>query len=155
MSDHAEKVAIEKPKALVIDDDDGQLRANKLVLGRLGFNVISLDAGGDKGIGHHTASVTDLNDLEKIVSVHGPFQMVMTDYDMPNFKGTDVIKCLRGLDAHHHLPAMLLTGNDSDAVDADLEGLKQVKKLIKPASMQNITEAINELFGQGKTGAMR
>jgi CheY-like chemotaxis protein len=70
----------EKLKILCVDDDPAVLNANILLLEICGVEVVTSSCGSEA--------------LE-IVQNQGTFFMVLSDYDMPNMKGTELLRQIR------------------------------------------------------------
>lgn len=80
----------------------------------------------------------------------GPFDAVVTDLNMPQCDGADLIAEIRRRDGSR-LPIIVLTG-DSEAGHR-LAGLDNLQILRKPAGIAEITAAMNRALPRHKTGA--
>jgi two-component system chemotaxis response regulator CheY len=79
-------------RALVVDDSPTMQQMVRSALMRAGFEVT-------------TAS----NGKEGLASLQTPFDLIITDINMPEMDGISFIKNLRGLSGHRFTPVLVLT----------------------------------------------
>jgi two-component system chemotaxis response regulator CheY len=79
-------------RALVVDDSPTMQQMVRTALVRAGFEVT-------------TAS----NGKEGLATLQTPFDLIITDINMPEMDGISFIKNLRGLSAHKFTPVLVLT----------------------------------------------
>lgn len=125
-------------KVLVIDDMATMRKIIKNMLGQIGFkNITEADDGA-------TA-------LPKIKEAHEngePFEFIVSDWNMPQMTGLDLLKHLRESDDYKHLPFLMITaeaeqGNVVIAVKAGVSNF-----IVKPFSAQVLKEKIDKIFNK-------
>lgn len=79
-------------RALVVDDSATMQDMVAMALGRAGFEVKKASNG-----------------KEGLASLTTPFDLIITDLNMPEMDGITFIKNLRGLSAHKFTPVLVLT----------------------------------------------
>jgi len=116
-------------KALVVDDEPGQLSLTVELSRSMGFEI---DTAANGKIA-----------LEKISQKY--YDLILTDIQMPVLDGFELIKTIRGTDEIMHLPVIALSGR------TDLE--KQVymdagfdEKLLKPYKSRTLKETIADVL---------
>lgn len=71
--------------------------------------------------------------------------LLFTDCDMPRMNGLELIRWSR---AHlPHVPTVLMTGHDRDAIGAEAWDCGTLRILLKPFSIQHILLLVKELQG--------
>jgi CheY-like chemotaxis protein len=119
----------QSPRILLIDDNEHGLRARRTVLENLGYSVVTA-AGGRQGLAAFDKQ---------------PFDLVVTDYRMPDLRGIQVLKRIRDKDAK--VPVIILSGyieklgltEESTGADAvlskgpteDQDLVRSIQRLIK------------------------
>lgn len=88
-------------KVLYVDDQKSMLHLIEKTLKSCGFNIITTSSG---------------NEALEIIQNHGPFFMVLTDYDMPTMKGTELLLHVKQLSPH---TVRALTSGGLDMNEAD------------------------------------
>ena len=112
---------------LFIEDDEDQLDSVPRVLASLG---------------HSVKAVKDpLKALEMIEQEGAVFDLVISDYDMPTMRGTQLAERLPDL------PFIIVSGRD-DAISASMPYRNICKVLIKPYDKTDIQWALNLVFLQ-------
>lgn len=124
-------MGIEDTKFLVVDDFSTMRRIVRNLLKELGFtNVQEAEDGVDA-----------LNKLrgEK-------FDFVVSDWNMPNMTGIDLLRNVRGDDALKHLPVLMVTAeakkeNIIEAAQAGASGY-----IVKPFTAATLDEKLKKIF---------
>ena len=96
---------VEKSSAksiLVIDDIADNLFLVQLVLADRGYEVITALDG--------KAALTKIRSIR---SINKKPNLIISDITMPNMNGYEVIYCLRHHQDLHHIPVLLMTGDNS------------------------------------------
>lgn len=107
-------------KLLIVDDDPLFLDVLSQQCQQLGHEVTTC-----KSPGEFTETIKDIN----------RYDCVLTDMEMDNFTGKDVLKKVRG--TKHEMPVVLITGRDDYAPDLILsEGFTDY--LLKPVTLQSL-----------------
>jgi len=91
-------------RLVLIDDDEGVLRALAMLLGTLGFKVHPFSSARE-GVAHALES-TEID-------------LVVSDLRMPGFSGEDVVRELRAQGSQ--VPIIIMSGH---ATSSDIEGLR-------------------------------
>ncbi|MEE4240567.1 MAG: ABC transporter substrate binding protein [Desulfopila sp.] len=117
--------AAEYLSILFVEDDEDQLNSVPRVLQNLGHRVIALDDP-------HKA-------IEMVEQEMDVFDIVISDYDMPAMRGTELAAKIPGV------PCILVSGRN-DAVSAAMECPSIRKVLIKPYDKQDLKRAINLVY---------
>jgi len=118
-------------KFLVVDDFSTMRRIVRNLLKELGFTNVDEAEDG----------VAGLNKL------HGSnFEFVVTDWNMPNMTGIDMLKAIRADAALKHLPVLMITAeakkdNIIEAAKAGASGY-----VVKPFTAAVLEEKLNKIF---------
>lgn len=118
-------------KILVVDDFSTMRRIIKNLLRDLGFNNVS---EADDGA---TA-------LPMLQSTH--FDFLITDWNMPNMKGIDLLKAIRSDEKLKKLPVLLVTAEAKkeqiiEAANAGVNGY-----VVKPFTAETLKQKIEKIF---------
>jgi len=122
---------------LVVDDFSTMRRIVKNLLQELGYaNVQEADDGN-----------TALPMLK-----NGNFDFVITDWNMPQMPGLELLKAVRADDKLKHLPVLMVTAEAKreqivEAAQAGVSGY-----VIKPFTAQTLSEKLNKIL-QARAGA--
>lgn len=120
----------EAPHILVLEDNATQRRVVAFNLTQAGFKVTEVEKSREA--------------LKLAKDQH--FDMVVTDYDLPDYLGTDFIKLLRENDSHRHVPVIMLTGKAEELNQRYLYDKLAVLLLAKPCSMAKLVETVSKFF---------
>ena len=116
---------------LVVDDEDAILDMLNKFLSRKGHNVKTVNNGADA-----------INMIEG-----EEFDLVLTDMDMPNVTGHDVIKVANELEKRPKIG--IITGSDK-ILKLVVDGNSKVDFiLMKPFKLPELAKHINDLFSAG------
>ena len=125
-------------KFLVVDDFSTMRRIVRTLLKELGFaNVEEAEDG--------VAALAKLR--------AGAFGFVISDWNMPNMTGIELLRALRGDPALEHLPVLMVTAeakkeNIIAAAQAGASGY-----VVKPFTAETLNEKLNKIFqNMGKAG---
>lgn len=116
---------------LVVDDFPTMRRIVRSMLKELGFNNVEEAEDG-------------LDALNKLRA--GSFEFVVTDWNMPNLDGLEMLKQIRADDALKHLPVLMVTAeakkeNIIAAAQAGANGY-----VVKPFTAVTLEEKLNKIF---------
>jgi two-component system cell cycle sensor histidine kinase/response regulator CckA len=121
-------------RVLVVDDEEPIRRFVERVL---------TDAG------HRTTLAVDGEDALKVAKAHGPFDLLLTDVNMPNLMGDELARRLRKDDPS--LKVLYLTGFSDLLFKEKVTLWEDEAYLDKPCSVKGLLEAISLLaFGRVK-----
>ena len=123
-------VAGGKERILIVDDEDMLVELNEQRLGRLGYEVV--------------ATTSSMEALAIFCKEPDTFDLVITDYTMPNLTGMDLAMEL--LKARATIPIILCTGK-SDAVSSEKAKEIGIRGfLMKPLSNRELAEAVRRVL---------
>jgi two-component system, chemotaxis family, chemotaxis protein CheY len=128
-----------KTKFLVVDDFPTMRRIIRNLLKELGF--LNVDEAEDGAVG-----------LAKLKG--GDFQFVVSDWNMPNMTGIDMLKAIRADESLKHLPVLMVTAeakkeNIIAAAQAGANGY-----VVKPFTAATLDEKLKKVFtAMEKAGA--
>ncbi|MCL7461892.1 chemotaxis response regulator CheY [Pseudomonas sp. NW5] len=116
---------------LVVDDFPTMRRIVRGLLKELGFNNVEEAEDGQDA-------------LNKLRS--GKFEFVVSDWNMPNLDGLDMLKAIRADAALQHLPVLMVTAeakkeNIIAAAQAGANGY-----VVKPFTAATLEEKLNKIF---------
>lgn len=125
-------MSAENPKILVVDDSSTMRRILKMTLGRIGFDDVS-EAGDGK-------EAVEACQKEK-------YDVVLTDWNMPNMDGLELIVSLRALPEYAKTPIMMVTteGAKDDVIEALTRGANSY--IVKPFTPETLKGKMNDLLG--------
>ncbi len=120
------------PKILVADDSSTMRRILKMTLARCGFNDVTEAADGQEAIQ---------------LCENAQFDCVLTDWNMPNMDGLELIKRLRSLPSYGKVPIMMVTteGAKDDVIEALTCGANAY--IVKPFTPETLKAKMAELLG--------
>ncbi len=123
-------------KILVIDDMATMRKIIKNMLMKIGFkNITEADDGA-----------TALPMIENAQQIGDPYEFIVSDWNMPQMTGLDLLKNLRSRDEYKKLPFLMITaeaeqGNVVIAVQAGVNNF-----IVKPFSAETLKEKITKIF---------
>ena len=128
-----------KLKFLVVDDFSTMRRIVRNLLKELGFpNVDEAEDGASA--------------LAKLK--RDPFDFVVSDWNMPNMSGIELLRAIRGDARLRHLPVLLVTAEarKENIIEAAQEGANGF--VVKPFTAATLEEKLNKVFKRmNKAGA--
>lgn len=116
-------------KILIIDDMIAMRKLVRKTLMDMEFTVITESSDGSLG----------WNELQKAVESNSPFQLVISDWNMPTLSGLELLKRVRADDKFKMLPFVLLTAEAEmpQVVEAIKSGVTTyITKPFSPATFQ-------------------
>jgi len=95
---------------------------------------------------HAGFRVTTAAESAKALSLaqHDHFDLVITDYYLPDYPGTDFVKLLREFDGYEHVPAILLTGRAEELDQKRLRDELLILLLSKPCAMARLVDTVSK-----------
>jgi two-component system chemotaxis response regulator CheY len=120
-----------KMPILVVDDFSTMRRIVKTCLKQLGFDNITEAEDGKVA-------------LEKMENLE--FKLVISDWNMPNMMGIDLLKAVRGSDKLKHIPFVLVTaeGQKENVIEAAKAGVSNY--VIKPFTADTLQTKLEAVF---------
>jgi two-component system chemotaxis response regulator CheY len=125
-------------KILVVDDMSTMRKIIKNILSQLGFKNICEAEDGKKA----------LAEIEKSATNGEPVEFIISDWNMPEMTGLDLLAQIRGNPKYKGLPFLMVTaeaeqGNIMIAVKAGVDNF-----IVKPFSAQILKEKIEKIFAK-------
>ncbi len=84
-------------------------------------------------------------ELLMMLAERGPFDLIVTDIDMPWMDGIAAIRSARGSDVQS--PVLVLSGISRPGLAGEVAGLGNARLLRKPIVVSAVREAVSELLG--------
>ena len=125
-------------RILLIDDEQIVVEMGTAILERLGYNV--------------TPETDSLRALEIFRSRPGEFDLIITDYTMPNLTGIDLSKEIRRIQPD--IPIILCTGFSEKVTEKGAIDLG-VELAMKPFGMKQIAELVRKVLRAGNDNLAR
>ncbi|AGW12460.1 hybrid sensor histidine kinase/response regulator [Megalodesulfovibrio gigas] len=126
---------------LFLEDNQDQLRTIPRALARLGYTVQAFPAAAEA-----------LEAMAGIVGGRIGYDVVVTDYDMPDINGAEFARALEQL--FPDIPVIMVSGRGT-ALEAarNVPAIKHV--LLKPYNVADLTRVIQEVVGKATSGAAK
>jgi len=127
----ANNVAYDRCRVLIVEDDPMGAKLISMVLRKMGFADIEMTQNGKEA-------------WALIENATQAFDLVISDWNMPQMTGYDLLQKVRTIDAR--LPFIMITGRGmlESAVDAKTQGVSHF--IYKPYTPQQLIEKINKTF---------
>lgn len=121
---------------IVIDDFATMRKIIKKVLSELGYTNIDEAEDGAKA----------LPMIQKASSSGQPYQCIISDWNMPNMQGIDLLKACKADGALKDIPFMLVTaeGEQKQIVEAAKAGVSDY--VVKPFNAQTLKEKLQKVY---------
>ncbi|MGQ9685962.1 MAG: chemotaxis response regulator CheY [Thiobacillaceae bacterium] len=118
-------------KFLVVDDFSTMRRIVRNLLKELGFTNVDEAEDG-------------VNALQKLKN--GTYEFVITDWNMPNMTGIELLKNIRADPALKHLPVLMITAEakKENIIEAAQSGASGY--IVKPFTAAVLEEKLNKIF---------
>ena len=117
-------------KVLVVDDEFHIVQVVAIKLRNNGFNVLTTDNGAD---------------AYRLACDEKP-DVIITDYQMPQMSGVELIEKLRGNPATQDIPVLMLTARGFAIEDEKKAALKIAQCLSKPFSPREVLQSIENVL---------
>jgi two-component system, chemotaxis family, chemotaxis protein CheY len=118
-------------KILVVDDSSTMRRILRMSLARCGYSDVEEAGDGNEGLALCQAK---------------QFDLIMTDWNMPNMDGLQMILQLRALPAYATAPIVMVTteGAKDDVIEALTRGATSY--IVKPFTPETLKEKLQEVM---------
>lgn len=116
---------------LCVDDSASMRQMVRLVLSGAGYQVVEASDGAE-GLAKAQA---------------GPVQMVVTDLNMPNMDGLQLIRALRDLGAYKGVPIILLTTESDEAKRKEAKAAGATGWITKPFQQDQLLAVVKKVLG--------
>ncbi len=116
-------------KALTVDDSKTMREMVAFTLKGAGFEVLEAEDGQDA------------------IKVLGgqPVDVIITDLNMPNMNGIELIKALRGMDAYKTVPILMLTTESDGGRKMEGKEAGATGWLVKPFQPEKLLAIVNKV----------
>ncbi len=121
------------PRVLVVDDEPHVTRLVQQRLRAEGYEAVTASHG--------------MEALEKLAT-EGPFQVVVTDYNMPRMDGRQLCESIRERYAGEDICIFLVTARLEEPLREWAEGLPRVEYIEKPLSLQDLLLRLEKCFDE-------
>jgi CheY-like chemotaxis protein len=134
LKSHSAEVKERKNFRIIFAEDLEDVRtALKMTLDFLGYVVVSVPSGDEL--------------IKKLLESNQTFDLIITDYHMPGKTGLEAIEMLRSMG--NKTPIIILTARP-DLVTPDIQKIIGVACLGKPATLQQIEDAVEKIRLESK-----
>jgi two-component system, chemotaxis family, chemotaxis protein CheY len=118
-------------KFLVVDDFSTMRRIVRKLLKELGFNNVEEAEDG-------------VSALQRLKA--GDIQFVISDWNMPNMTGIELLKAIRADESLRHLPLLMITAEakQDNIIEAAQSGASGY--IVKPFTLGTLEEKLNKIF---------
>lgn len=126
-------------KILVVDDFPTMRRIVKTLLKQCGFTNFTEAEDGEKGWA--------------TIQMHGDFQLVVSDWNMPNMTGLELLKTVRADERFKHLPFLMVTAEaeKENIIEAVKAGVSNY--IVKPFTGVTLKEKLQKIDASLKNAA--
>ena len=87
-------------------------------------------------------------ELVELLADHGPFDLIVTDVNMPWMEGLSVIRSARA--SQIHTPVLVITGLARPDLEAEVARLGNARLLRKPIALADLRQAVGELLAMSR-----
>ncbi len=117
-------------KFLIVDDSASMRQLVSSTIKDAGYEVLDVENGMDA-----------LNKLK-----NGKFDMVITDLNMPDMDGVELIKKLRALQAYRFVPIIMLTTESQEAKKQEGKQAGASGWIVKPFSSEKLLGVVKKFM---------
>ncbi len=119
-------------KVLVVDDSSTMRRILRMTLGRCGYEDVEEAADGKEALS---------------LCQENQFQCILTDWNMPNMDGLQLIVKLREMPEYASVPIVMVTteGAKDDVIEALTRGANSY--IVKPFTPETLNAKMDEVMG--------
>lgn len=117
---------------LIVDDSETVRQVLKLALGNAGYKVVEAEDGFDA--------------LDKLSGV--PVDMLITDLNMPNMDGLELIKKVREEGSHRFTPIVMLTTESSEEKKKAGREAGASGWIVKPFKPEQLLKVVKMVLGE-------
>lgn len=116
---------------LVVDDSASVRQVQKMVLSGAGYDVVEAADGKDA--------------LDKLS--RQPFQLVLTDLNMPQLDGVSLIRAIRGQAAHRLTPVIMVTTESQQSKKLEGKAAGATGWVVKPFTPEQLVAVVRKVIG--------
>lgn len=114
--------------ALTVDDSKTMRDMVSFTLKNAGYSVIDAEDGQDA--------------LNKLT---GPVDVVITDLNMPNMNGLELIRALRAKPEYRAVPILMLTTESDDSKKGEGKAAGATGWIVKPFNPEKLVQVVNKV----------
>jgi two-component system chemotaxis response regulator CheY len=135
----------DKLKVLVVDDSKTMLRIITNSLIRVGIPKENIDTALD---GIEAWDLLQNPHLDLTVGEEVQYDIIMTDWNMPNRNGLELVQLIRKADQYNDIPIIMITteGGKTSVIQALKAGVNNY--IIKPFTPQVLQEKLKAILGE-------
>lgn len=119
-------------RALTVDDSKTMRDMVSFTLKNAGFEVIEAEDGQD--------ALGKLNDNQAL-------DVIITDLNMPNMNGIELIRALRGKDPYKFTPILMLTTESDGTKKSEGKDAGATGWIVKPFNPEKLIQVVNKVCG--------
>jgi len=123
-------------KVLVLDDSKTMLRIISNTLRRVGYTDIVTAEDGVEGLAEYN----------KAKDAKENFDIIFTDWNMPNMNGLEFVKHIRSVDQNIPIAMITTEGGKAEVIRALKAGVNNY--IVKPFTPQVLKEKISAILGE-------
>ncbi len=129
-------MGLQPEHVLVVDDYSAHRNAVAFTLKKAGYRV-SAAASAVKAL---------------MLAEHEHFDLIITDYYMPGYAGSDLVKTLRGDDKYAGIPIILLTARANELNVEQLRNELSVLVVSKPCPSKHLVDLVEKCLAMARSG---
>jgi len=137
----AERMLVGRERVLVVDDSPAIRHLVADALTRQGFEVTTASDGQEA--------------VETVDAQREPFELVVTDYDMPRMTGFELVHALKQSEATRDLPVLMLTARDTRRDRAQMRAAGLTAYLVKPFSADKCVAMVERMLAERRLQAYK
>lgn len=129
-------------RILVVDDMAAMRKIIKTLLSQLGYKEIDESEDGRQA-------------YEKLVRNPDKYDLVITDWNMPNMTGIELVRVIRSTEKLKNLPVLMVTAEakKENVLEAIKAGVNNY--VVKPFTAETLKSKIEQIFNSLKTAEGR
>ncbi|MBC7658664.1 MAG: chemotaxis response regulator CheY [Chitinophagaceae bacterium] len=118
-------------KILVVDDFPTMRRIVRTLLKQNGFNNLTEAEDGEQAL--------------RMLNAEGDYEMVVSDWNMPNMTGLELLKAVRAHEKFKHLPFLMVTAEaeKENIIEAVKAGVSNY--IVKPFTGQALKDKLDKI----------
>lgn len=119
-------------KALTVDDSKTMREMVSFTLKNVGYDIIEAEDGKD--------AIAKLNKQ--------PVDVIVTDLNMPNMNGIELIRELRAMPEYKFTPILMLTTEADDTKKQEGKSAGATGWIVKPFNPEKLVQVVSKVAGQ-------
>jgi two-component system, chemotaxis family, chemotaxis protein CheY len=118
-------------KILIVDDFPTMRRIVKTLLRQLGFKDFNESEDGEKAYSE--------------IQAHGKYELIVSDWNMPNMTGLELLRTVRADERFKHIPFLMVTAEaeKENIIEAVKAGVSNY--VVKPFTAQTLKEKLEKI----------